>query len=230
MLFAGPDTRVFELRTHGIMGTTPEAMVDAAEAVDVAGDGVGRFVRPADRLRRPAPGPVLQIAGRSTPRVVEGYLWSRMTSGGAAKAIWALLFPFSLANMSYWMLPPVPQGNRLASSLGVLLRSLLRLAALLLTVLLLSQLATFSLDLLAAQCLSPHHPRCLSQVSLDVRTLPWLRALLGTVPIAIAVLVLHQVSTVEWKARERLRAPGAPTHRLPKLPAGNLRADPDTPA
>src|SRR5690348_6567629 len=124
VLIAGPDTRVIELRVHGVMGTTPESLVDAVVAVDVAGDGVGRLVRPADRLRRPAPGPVLQAGGRPVPRTVEGYLWSAMTSGGFAKAAWALLLPFSLANMTHWMLPPTGR------VLGHTLRSLVRLAAL----------------------------------------------------------------------------------------------------
>ena len=52
MFIAGPDTRVVELRVHGVQGTTPQTLVDAVAAVDVAGDGLGRIVRPADRLRR----------------------------------------------------------------------------------------------------------------------------------------------------------------------------------
>ena len=42
-----------------------------------------------------------------------------MTSGGVAKAAWALLFPFALANVAHWMLPPVPSGHRLARHLQV---------------------------------------------------------------------------------------------------------------
>ena len=114
MLVAGPDTRVVELRVHGLMGTTPETLVSPVAAVDVAGDGIGRIVQPADRLLRPAPGPMLRAEGQSIPRVVEGYIWGGMTSGGAAKAAWALLFPFSLANVAHWMLPPIPSGHRLA--------------------------------------------------------------------------------------------------------------------
>ena len=49
MLIPGPDTRVVELRVHGVQGTTPQSLVDAVAAVDVAGDGLGRVVRPADR-------------------------------------------------------------------------------------------------------------------------------------------------------------------------------------
>ena len=119
VLTAGPDTRVVELRVHGLMGTAPETLVSSVAAVDVAGDGVGRIVQPADRLLRPAPGPMLRAEGQSIPRVVEGYVWGGMTSGGAAKAAWALLFPFSLANVAHWMLPPIPSGHRLAERLGL---------------------------------------------------------------------------------------------------------------
>lgn len=113
MPMPGPDTRVVEIRVAGLVGTSGETLLDAVATVDVAGDGLGRVIRPADRLRRPAPGPVLPALGRSIPRTLEGYLWHGMTSGGAAKATWALLFPFSLANVAFWMLPAVPPGRRL---------------------------------------------------------------------------------------------------------------------
>ena len=168
MLAAGPDTRVVELRVHGLMGTAPETLVSAVAAVDVAGDGIGRIVRPADRLLRPAPGPMLRAEGQSIPRVVEGYVWGGMTSGGAAKAAWALLFPFSLANVAHWMLPPIPSGHRLAARLGLVNRSLLRLAAVLLTMLLVTQAAVVSLDLVAAQCLAPG-TKCLARAVPELR-------------------------------------------------------------
>jgi hypothetical protein len=197
VLIPGPDTRVVELRVHGILGTTPEDLVDSVAAVDVAGDGKGRLVRPADRLRRPAPGPVLKAEGRPLPRTVEGYVWGGLTSGGAAKAIWALLFPFSLANMASWMLPPVPAGSRLGKTLAMCCRALLRLAALLLTILLIGQLAAVSLDLFAAQCLAPGS-RCLSAVPDWVRVEPGIRSIIGLLPVLIVVLILHRVSTVDW--------------------------------
>lgn len=226
MLIPGPDTRVVELRVHGVQGTTPESLVDAVAAVDVAGDGLGRVVRPADRLRRPAPGPVLQAAGRPVTRVVEGYVWGRMTSGGWAKATWALLFPFSLANVAHWMLPPTPRGSVPAHLLGVGLRALLRLAALLLTVLLVAQLEVISLDLVAAQCLAPG-ATCLWGPSW-LSTTPWVRAVVGLAPIALAVLVLHRMSAVDWRI-ERKEVPAAEGNRS-GLPGAHVATDPDTPA
>ncbi|MBY8848421.1 hypothetical protein K7G98_07280 [Saccharothrix sp. MB29] len=226
MLIPGPDTRVVELRVHGVQGTTPQSLVDAVAAVDVAGDGLGRVVRPADRLRRPVPGPVLQSGGRPVSRVVEGYVWGGMTSGGGAKAMWALLFPFSLANVAHWMLPPVPPGNLPAHLLGIGLRALLRLAALLLTVLLITQVAVISLDLVAAQCLAPGSS-CLGGWSWPAGT-PWVRAVVGTAPIALVVLVLHRVSSVDWRI-ERRDVPASSAVGS-GLPGAHVATDPDTPS
>ncbi|HEV7649449.1 MAG TPA: hypothetical protein VGP26_14950 [Actinophytocola sp.] len=232
MLGAGPDARVVELRVHGLMGTAPETLVSAVAAVDVAGDGVGRVVQPADRLLRPAPGPMLRAEGQSIPRVVEGYVWSGMTSGGAAKAAWALLFPFSLANVAHWMLPPIPSGHRAARRLGLVNRSLLRLAAVLMTMLLVTQAAVVSLDLIAAQCLAPGSA-CLA------RTVPeWLRdaypvrPLIGLVPVLSLIYVLFRISCVAWEAEagvDTANPPPTPPNARVLLPGTNLVADPDTP-
>jgi hypothetical protein len=216
---------------HGILGTTPEGLVDAVAAVDVAGDGLGRIVRPADRLRRPAPGPVLKADGRPLPRTMEGYVWSGMTSGGWSKAIWALLFPFSLANVSSWMLPPAPDGVDIAWVLRRCCQALLRIAALLLTMLLIGQLAAVSLDLLAAQCLAPAE-HCLTVVPESFRQLPAVRTALGLVPLLIVLFVINQVSTVNWKttAEPGDERPARPGHQLNNLPGVGRLADPDAPA
>jgi len=223
VLLTGSDTRVVELRVHGVLGTGAESLVGAVAAVDVAGDGVGRLVRPADRLQRPAPGPVLRAEGRSVPRVVEGYVWSAMTSGGWAKAAWALLFPFSLANMAHWMLPPVPAGHRAGRVLAAVNRSLVRLAALLLTALLITQSTVVTLDLLATQCLAPGAD-CLAWVPGGVRSAYPFRQVVGLLPALLFVLVLYRISTVSWRPGARVR----PTES--DLPGGRLVADPDTPA
>jgi hypothetical protein len=230
-MIPGPDTRVVEIRVHGLLGTTAEELVDAVAAVDVAGDGVGRIVRPADRLRRPAPGPVLKADGRPLPRTVEGYVWGGMTSGGWAKAVWALLFPFSLANVASWMLPPVPAGRPVATVLGACCRALLRLAALLLTVLLVAQLAAVSFDLFATQCLAPGG-RCLSAVPLWVRERAALRPLIGLIPLLLLVFVLGRVSRVNWSANTDTPVPPSdgPVRKLDGLPGARRIADPDAPA
>lgn len=229
MLLTGTETRVVELRVHGNMGTSAESLVSAVSAVDVAGDGVGRIVRPADRLQRPAPGPVLRAEGRSVPRIVEGYVWGAMTSGGWAKATWALLFPFSLANVAHWMLPPIPSGSVVGRVLGVLNRSLLRLAAVLLTMLLVGQAAVVSLDLLAAQCLAPG-ASCLTSVPEWVRVTYPMRQIAGLLPVLLAVLVLHRISGVAWETAAAPNPPAAQPNTKVVLPGRNLVADPDTPA
>ena len=231
MLIAGPDTRVVELRVHGVQGTTPQTLVDAVAAVDVAGDGLGRIVRPADRLRRPAPGPVLQTEGRPIPRVVEGYLWGGMTSGGVAKATWALLFPFSIANVAHWMLPPVPERNLPAHLLGIGLRSLLRVFALLLTALLVAQVSVVSLDLLAAQCLRPG-VECLTSIPTEVRQFPWFRTSLGLLPIIVLIAVMRRISHVDWRIERKEIADAEDKDGRPSsgLPGAHVATDPDTPA
>ncbi|HEY7595373.1 MAG TPA: hypothetical protein VH969_19640 [Actinophytocola sp.] len=232
MLAAGPDTRVVELRVHGLMGTAPETLVSSVAAVDVAGDGIGRIVQPADRLLRPAPGPMLRAEGQSIPRVVEGYIWGGMTSGGAAKAAWALLFPFSLANVAHWMLPPIPSGHRLATRLGLANRSLLRLAAVLLTMLLVTQAAVVSLDLLAAQCLAPGSA-CLARTVPDwLREAYLVRPLIGLVPVLLLIYVLFRISCVAWETEADhavANPPPTPPNARVLLPGTNLVADPDTP-
>jgi lipase (class 3) len=228
VLMPSSDTRVVELRVHGIMGTRAETLVGAAAAVDVAGDGIGRIVRPADRLLRPGPGPVLQADSRFVPRTVEGYVWGAMTSGGAAKSVWALMFPFTLANVAHWMLPPIPNDNRWAASLGLVGRALLRLAALLLTVLFVTQVAVVSLDLLAAQCLAPGSP-CLSIVPDWMRSLRGFRPMIGLIPALVVVLLLHQISAVSWRVSAPPMPSPVPGNRPQRMPGANLVADPDTP-
>ncbi|TVT06939.1 hypothetical protein AMYBAR_006354 [Amycolatopsis bartoniae] len=220
----GPETRIVELRVPGLSGTSGEALLDVVSTVEVAGDGLGRVIRPSDRLRRPAPGPVLQALGRSVPRTLEGYLWGGMTSGGAAKAAWALLFPFSLANVAHWMLPPVPEGSRAAAALGAVCRSLLRVAGLLLTMLLVGQLAVLSLDLFATQCLAPG-AACLSVVPERLRELTALRTVAGLVPPAVVIFVLYRISATRW----HVTCEDLPPRRGP-LPGDALRAEADWPS
>jgi len=210
---------VVELRVPALSGTSGEELLDAAGTVEVGGDGLGRIVRPSDRLRRPAPGPVLPALGRSVPRTLEGYLWSGMTSGGAAKAAWALLFPFSLANVAHWMLPPVPDGSRTAAVLGGLCRGLLRIAALLLTMLLIAQVAVITLDLFTAQCLAPGR-QCLTGLPDWLRDVPQLRLTAGLLPAAAVIFVLFRISGTNWTVRAHTPPPAGGT-----LPGDALRSN-----
>ncbi|WP_338599885.1 hypothetical protein [Saccharopolyspora sp. SCSIO 74807] len=235
MQIPGPDTRVVELRVHGILGTTGEELTDSVASVDVAGDGVGRIVRPADRLLRPVPGPMLTAGDRTVPRIVEGYVWGGMTSGGLSKATWALLFPFALSNVAHWMLPPPRPEDRIGKALGTVLRALLRLGALLLTMLFVAQLAVVLLDMVAAQCLRPN-AQCLSFVPESVRELTSLRSIAAMLLLGLFVLLMHWLSSVSWKLSNAFKTAGQRggkaqhSGRAPLLPGANVVADPDTPA
>lgn len=227
MQVPGADTRVVELRVHGILGTTAHDLTDSVASVDVAGDGVGRIVRPADRLLRPVPGPMLSAGERTVPRVVEGYVWGGMTSGGA-KATWALLFPFALANMAHWMLPPARQDSVTSRALAAILRSLMRLTALLLTMLFVAQLTVISLDLLAAQCLSSGSG-CMGYIPNFVRELDVLRSTLALFAVALVVLLMHWLSTVSWRVLAATTEGSHHSARAPSLPGNNVVTEPDTP-
>src|SRR5699024_4102903 len=204
----GPDTRVTELRVPGLGGTTGASLLDTSDTVDVAGDTVGRLVRPADRLHRPSPGPMLRAGSGSVPRTLEGYLWGRMTTGSIAQTTWVLLFPFTLANVAAWMLPPVDPDSRTARTLGVCCRALLRLAALLLTMLLVAQLAVLTLEMLAAKCLAPNSP-CLPSAASWLSTTP-AREVIGLLPLAMIIMLLHRVSGTRWRPHNEARSESSP--------------------
>lgn len=229
MQIPGPDTRVVELRVHGILGTTGDELTDSVASVDVAGDGIGRIMRPADRLRRPVPGPMLSAGDRSVPRIVEGYVWGGMTSGGLGKATWALLFPFALANMAHWMLPPARTGNPVSTALSSALRALLRVSAVLLTMLFVAQLTVVTLDLVASQCLQPGVP-CMEFVPDAVRRIDILRSSAALLPVALVILLMHRLSTVSWQVSAAKTDKPQHSARAPMLPGANVVADPDTPA
>lgn len=214
MLIAGPDTRVVELRIPDVPGTPPEVAVDSVAAVDVAGDGVGRLVRPADRLRRPAPGPVLNAAGRPLSRTVEGYLWGGMIAGRLSTVVWALLFPFTLANAAAWMLPPTPTGSRAGRWVSTGAKAVLRLAGLLLTVLLIGQLGALS-----------------EGVAEALPLLPWARVLTAVLPVLLLVVcVLAGVSSVRWRVNSGARRPAQRPNPLAGLPGVGAAIDPAAPA
>jgi hypothetical protein len=220
---------VVELRVHGVLGSNGDKLTDSVASVDVAGDGIGRIVRPADRLRRPVPGPMLSAGERTVPRIIEGYVWGGMTSGGWTKATWALLFPFALANVAHWMLP-APRPDKVTSKMisGVL-RALLRLSALLLTMLFVAQLTVISLDLLAAQCLYPGST-CLKYVPDAFREVSALRLTLALAPVALVVLLMHRLSSVSWQVSAGRNDTPHHSARAPMLPGANVVSDPDTPA
>ncbi|WP_369138886.1 alpha/beta-hydrolase N-terminal domain-containing protein [Modestobacter versicolor] len=92
--------RTVELRVHGVSGTPPGAVLGAPVTVQVAGDSLGRFLRPASGAGRPLPA--------ADGQEVEAYHWGLFTSGSLTQALWFLLLPFGLVNAAFFMLPAGP--------------------------------------------------------------------------------------------------------------------------
>jgi hypothetical protein len=88
-----------ELRVHGVSGTPPEAMLGAPVVVQVAGDSLGRFLRPATGAGEP-------LGPDGGDRVLEAYHWGLFTSGSFTQGLWFLLLPFGMVNAAAFMLPP----------------------------------------------------------------------------------------------------------------------------
>ena len=148
-----PPDSVIELRTHGVSGTPPESMLNCSAVVQVWGDETGRFFRAADTLGEELWKVSSLNAESDAPvtRYREGYHWGKMTSGGLRQALWALLIPFALVNLSQWMVPPAGSGA-IGSRAVTLLRALVRLVGLGLTMMLMIQLSIVVADMLAVQC------------------------------------------------------------------------------
>jgi hypothetical protein len=139
-----------ELRVHGVSGTPPEDMLASAHVVQVAGDDRTRCFRPADTLGREVRGTAGQL--------LEAFHWGRWTSGSWAQALWLLLTPFGLVNAAQFMLPPplVGPGARASASryAHALCGAVLRLLALVLTVLFSVAAAVVVVDLVVWQWLA----------------------------------------------------------------------------
>nr|WP_240981953.1 MULTISPECIES: hypothetical protein [unclassified Streptomyces] len=118
-------------------------MLDDARTVRVTGDETAAVHRRAEDLDAEAhPG---RYAARPVP---EAYVWSNLTSGDGARALWLLLLPFMVVNLAHWMRPPTAGRPGLLRLYGVLVR----LLALSLTVLLTAAACEVALDLTAWQC------------------------------------------------------------------------------
>ncbi|MHC0433767.1 alpha/beta hydrolase family protein [Streptomyces sp. O3] len=132
-----------ELLVHGVGGATAEGMLGDPRTVRVTGDktaAVFRRAEDADAEQRPED-------YTDTP-VREAYVWSNLTSGNGARALWLLLLPFMVVNLAHWMRPHTRGLRRTTRFYGVLVR----LVGLTLTVLLVAAACEVALDLVAWQC------------------------------------------------------------------------------
>lgn len=134
-----------ELRVHGVSGTPPEAMLASAHVCQVAGDDRSRCFRPTDAQGHEVRGPDGQV--------VEAFHWGRWTSGSWTQALWILLIPFGIVNAAQFMLPsPGERGS--SRFFHAAAGAVLRLLALLLTVLFAIGVCVIVVDLLAWQWLA----------------------------------------------------------------------------
>nr|WP_069812162.1 hypothetical protein [Streptomyces sp. TP-A0874] len=202
-----------ELLVHGVGGTTPEEMLDDPRTVRVTGDQTAGIYRrtedaEAESLREPAGGEPVQ----------EAYCWSNLTSGNSARALWLLLIPFMVANLSHWMRPGAAErhttGRRTAvRAYGVLVR----LVALSLTVLLIAAACEVALDLVAWQCAAS--PTCtsgrgwlgfLAEEQGGWWSMPGRRLALAAIVPAAVVGLLWWLSHRTWSAYESQPPPTRP--------------------
>ncbi|MFF4749523.1 hypothetical protein ACWD5R_32370 [Streptomyces sp. NPDC002514] len=132
-----------ELLVHGVGGATPQEMLDDPCTVRITGDDRAAVFRRAvdvDAEARPE-------EYRDRP-VAEAYVWSNLTSGNSARALWLLLLPFMVVNLAHWMRPATSGHRRTVRLYGLLVR----LVGLTLTVLLVAAACEVALDLVAWQC------------------------------------------------------------------------------
>jgi hypothetical protein len=207
-----------ELLVHGVGGTTPAEMLDDPRTVRVTGDGTAAVFRRADDVDAertaqagpaagPPAGPSGGGSGEAAPPVQEAYVWCNLTSGNGSRALWLLLLPFMVVNLAHWM-RPAARGLRRAVRLH---GTLVRLAGLSLTVLLVAAACEVALDLTAWQCAGT--PACAAAHSwLGFLTEGWWSApgrrlaLAALVPTALTV-VLWYLSHRTWSAYESQQPP-----------------------
>src|SRR5215207_8896659 len=155
-----PTIDVLELRVHGIANSPPAEMLEArSEDVErEEGDLLGSFWR----RRRPA---TPRADDDRSPGITrEAYSWGFLarTGGGGAIAVigrvlvhlgWLLVLPFALCNLAYWTRKIEGQRDAAAFEWNAGRGSvLLRLFALILTLVYVAAFMSVAVDLLAVQC------------------------------------------------------------------------------
>ncbi|WP_043620197.1 hypothetical protein [Nonomuraea candida] len=181
---------VTELRVHGVSGTPPAGILNHPTPRLVAGDGTTGFYRRWWASGRPA-GEHPDVPG---VRRREAYAWGNLTSGGRTIALWLLLLPFSLANLSYFMLPRPARGVRLRHAA----EAAQRLFALLLTGTLVGAVTRAAVDLVGWQCTAAGRACASDTAPVWVH---WLGALWGHEPsrrLAVTALVPLLVVVLLW--------------------------------
>ncbi|MFB6841317.1 hypothetical protein [Streptomyces sp. NPDC056361] len=212
-----------ELLVHGVGGATPQDMLDDPRTVRITGDRTAAMYRRGDDLD--AEDHPERYAARPVP---EAYVWSNLTSGDGARALWLLLLPFMVANLAHWMRPPARNRPGLVRLYGVLVR----LVALTLTVLLTAAACEVALDLTAWQCAGT--AGCADTYSwlgfLSAGrggwwSVPGRRLVLASLVPVVLVGLLWYLSNRTWSAYEAQRPPTGYDAPVPEPRADTETAD-----
>ncbi len=138
---AGVEHQITELRVHGVGGSTPEELLCLPNVEQVAGDDDAGFFRPCSWITISGP-----------PRNLEAYSWGGITSRARTRALWLLLLPFALMNVTGWM------GGRPAGAAGPptwrrrLNVWLIRLQGLFVSVAVATMVSVLTIDMIGINC------------------------------------------------------------------------------
>lgn len=168
----------FEIRVHGVSGTPPEYVLMQPAGEQVAGDDVAQFYRGST-----------QAADTKRSWLVEAFHWGRFTSGSPSRALWLVLIPFALLNLSRYMLL-LPSRTKMSRA-GKVADVVLRLFGLVLTLTLVTNVIYTSWDVVVHQCTS--RQVCLQDNGWLSFLADWplgARLLLGLAPLAAVIALL----------------------------------------
>ena len=224
---------VLELRLHGVANTSPQDLLDLPrEEIELAaGDQLGSFWQPTPiallRRSRARGEPILDRGEIPAGVHREAYSWGGMvrTTGdrgfggaivaGLARAGWALLLPFSMANTAIWSmqlrmrLPDDLTARRSARAF------VMRVAGVFLTLVLVASTSVVALDIVALQCFGgqakscPGLPGALDSALAD-RSLGVRLAVLSLVPVIMigGLWWLARSSRVRYDVADRFNVVG----------------------
>ncbi len=137
----GTNAEWVELRVHGVSGTPAESLLAHPHVAQTDGGGASRFFSPVDSDGVILPG--------KDGQVLEAYHWGHYTSGTSWQALWLLLVPFGMINAAQFMLPAPASRPKRSVNAQAAASALLRLLALMLTLLLVFAMGLTFMDLVA---------------------------------------------------------------------------------
>jgi len=189
----------FELRIHGVGGSSAEELLQQSETVQVGGDDIAQFVR-----RRAVARPTVRWP-------LEGYWWGGLTSRPSSRAFWAFLLPLTLCNLASWMLPAPRSRSPRYQFAGKRLPPVMRVAGYVLTLLLAASLATASIDVFGWQCAMAPKMRPANGQGSPVECLPgWLQrvapAAAGPRLVVFALVPVLVLALIGYACHRTLRS------------------------